>query len=48
MSVHVDDGEWADKAEHILEAHGADDISKSMEVGPGMLRSEPKGRDIAP
>lgn len=48
LSVHVDDGEWSDKAEHILEAHGADDISKTMEVGPPILKNEPKDRDMAP
>ncbi|MEN0059922.1 MAG: quinol:electron acceptor oxidoreductase subunit ActD [Bdellovibrio sp.] len=32
LSVHVDDGEWKDKAERILETSGAKDISSSMEV----------------
>ena len=48
ISVHVDDSDGADKAEDILEAHGADDISKSMEAGPSKLKTEPKGRDIPP
>ncbi|MNY79051.1 hypothetical protein D3C86_2195250 [compost metagenome] len=48
LSVHVDDNEWSEKAEHILQAHDADDISKTTEVGPPILKNEPKGRDMAP
>ncbi len=32
LSVHADDKDWAEKAERVLEAAGADDISKSSEV----------------
>lgn len=32
ISVHVDDRDWADKAERILKANGAQDISKAGEV----------------
>ncbi|WP_374035020.1 DUF3341 domain-containing protein [Bdellovibrio bacteriovorus] len=32
ISVHVDDGDWADKAERILKESGAEDISKAGEV----------------
>jgi len=48
ISVHVDDSDWSDKAEDILEKHGAEDISKSSEAGPRKMDHEPKGRDIAP
>jgi hypothetical protein len=34
LSVHVDDGDWSDKAKRILESCGAHDISKSTEEGP--------------
>ncbi|WP_374073484.1 DUF3341 domain-containing protein [Bdellovibrio bacteriovorus] len=33
LSVHVDDSEWADKAETILKNNGAKDIAKSSEEG---------------
>ncbi|MFV8259549.1 DUF3341 domain-containing protein [Bdellovibrio bacteriovorus] len=32
ISVHVDDGDWADKAERILKESGGEDISKAGEV----------------
>lgn len=32
LSVHVDDGDWKEKAEHILAASGARDISATSEV----------------
>ncbi len=32
LSVHVDDGDWKNKAEEILEAAGAKDISSTSEV----------------
>lgn len=40
ISVHVDDSEWADRAEHILKASGARDISKTMEVAQKTPRSD--------
>jgi hypothetical protein len=33
LSVHVDDGEWADKAKKCLERTGAEDIATTGEVG---------------
>ncbi len=33
LSVHVDDSEWSDKAEKIMEESGARDISRSSEQG---------------
>ena len=32
LSVHADDSEWADKAEHILKDTGADNISSTSEA----------------
>lgn len=33
LSVHVDDGDWADRAERILKESGAQDVAKSSEEG---------------
>jgi hypothetical protein len=33
MSVHCDDNDWADQAKRILDACGAEDVSKSGEAG---------------
>ncbi|UOF01793.1 quinol:electron acceptor oxidoreductase subunit ActD [Bdellovibrio reynosensis] len=38
ISVHVDDNDWEDKAERILEASGAKDISNSTEVSQKEFR----------
>lgn len=38
LSVHVDDKEWADRAEHILRDAGARDISRSLEVSQRTTR----------
>jgi hypothetical protein len=32
LSVHCDDGEWADKAKEILKRNGAEDVSSSKEA----------------
>lgn len=40
LSVHVDDGDWQEKAEDILEATGATDISSTMEVSQKSPRSD--------
>jgi hypothetical protein len=32
ISVHCDDGDWADKAKQILEATGAEDVSEASEA----------------
>ncbi|MNL87171.1 hypothetical protein D3C87_2161970 [compost metagenome] len=40
ISVHVDDSEWADRAENILKSAGARDISKTMEVAQRTPRSD--------
>jgi len=42
LSVHVDDGDWADKAERILKECGAHDIAKSGE------ESVPRKKDFIP
>lgn len=36
LSVHVDDKAWAEKAEDILESHGAHDISRTTEKSSGV------------
>ncbi|WP_413293550.1 quinol:electron acceptor oxidoreductase subunit ActD [Bdellovibrio sp. HCB185ZH] len=46
LSVHVDDGDWQDKAERILKQCGARDIAKSNEKGPS--RKEEDRRDMHP
>ncbi|XGC79551.1 quinol:electron acceptor oxidoreductase subunit ActD [Bdellovibrio bacteriovorus] len=38
ISVHVDDNDWEDKAERILESSGAKDISNSTEVSQKEFR----------
>ena len=45
LSVHVDDSDWGDKAEDILEKHGAKDIATSSEVGPSRKETH---RDVHP
>lgn len=40
ISVHVDDNDWEDKAERILEASGAKDISNSTEVSQKEFRQD--------
>lgn len=38
LSVHVDDGDWKDKAQDILEAAGARDISSTSEVSQKLYK----------
>ncbi|WP_413944674.1 quinol:electron acceptor oxidoreductase subunit ActD [Bdellovibrio sp. HCB-162] len=45
ISVHVDDNEWEDKAEKILEAAGAQDISNSSEVAQREFRKPTPSSD---
>lgn len=46
LSVHVDDRDWADKAERILEQTGGKDIARSTEEGP--KRSDTRYEDRHP
>jgi hypothetical protein len=32
VSVHCDDGDWADRAKNLLEQHGAEDVSSTSEA----------------
>lgn len=44
LSVHADDGEWADRARDILKRTGAEDISKKDEVSSHKTRSSDTDR----
>ncbi|MNJ99756.1 hypothetical protein D3C87_175370 [compost metagenome] len=48
ISVHVDDGDWADRAERVLKTAGAKDISRSTEAGPKAPKDIHTSRDINP
>lgn len=48
LSVHVDDGDWADKAERILKLAGATDISRSKEAGPKPADQQDFSKDLNP
>jgi hypothetical protein len=40
LSVHCDDSKWADKAERVLEASGAEDISKTSEASADFAETD--------
>jgi hypothetical protein len=48
LSVHVDDGDWKDKAEEILERSGATDISSTSEVSQKVSAKESAPRNYHP
>ncbi len=48
ISVHVDDKDWEDKAEDILEAAGAKDISSSSEVSQKSFTDRPDSQTYHP